>query len=47
MARASKILPHAEKTAIPDCGRFLQEDKPKLVAELLGTFFSESAAKSG
>ena len=40
MARAAKILPRAEVTAIPDCGHFLQEDRPDEVATLLGEFFA-------
>ncbi len=39
MARVAELLPHAAVTALPDCGHFLQEDRPEEVAELLAAFF--------
>jgi len=39
MARVQRDLPHAEVTALPDCGHFLQEDAPDRVGELLAAFF--------
>jgi len=38
--RVSKDIPHADVTALPHCGHFLQEDDPKQVGELLAEFFS-------
>jgi pimeloyl-ACP methyl ester carboxylesterase len=38
--RASKDLPQAEVTALPNCGHFLQEDDPERVGELLAEFFA-------
>lgn len=40
MARLAADVPHAEITAIPDCGHFLQEDAPDLVAQHLASFFT-------
>lgn len=40
MARVAGDVPHAEITAIPDCGHFLHEDAPDLVAQLLASFFA-------
>ncbi len=40
MARVAKILPHAEVSSIPDCGHFLQEDRPDEVAIALAEFFA-------
>jgi pimeloyl-ACP methyl ester carboxylesterase len=40
MRRVAADLPHAEVTAFPECGHFLQEDTPGQVGELLGRFFS-------
>ena len=37
--RAAKDIPHAEVTALPNCGHFLQEDDPEQVGELLAEFF--------
>ncbi|MEQ9365365.1 MAG: alpha/beta fold hydrolase [Leptospirales bacterium] len=37
--RLQADLPHAEITALPDCGHFLQEDQPDVVGELLADFF--------
>lgn len=39
MARLQRDLPHAEVTALPDCGHFLQEEQPGLVGDLLARFF--------
>ena len=38
--RLSSDLPHAEITALPECGHFLQEEAPAEVGALLATFFS-------
>lgn len=40
MARVAKLLPHAELSSIPDCGHFLQEDRPDEVARSLAEFFA-------
>lgn len=40
MRRVKEHLPHAELTAIPNCGHFLQEDRPDEVATLLSAFLS-------
>lgn len=40
MARVAQDLPHAEVTALPDCGHFLQEERPDEVGQLLAEFFS-------
>lgn len=40
MARVSKDVPHAEITALPDCGHFIQEEAPERVGELLAEFFA-------
>lgn len=42
MQRLAKILPQAEVSSIPDCGHFLQEDRPDEVAEALATFFAST-----
>lgn len=39
MARVRRDLPHAQVTALPDCGHFLQEEAPDQVGELLAEFF--------
>jgi pimeloyl-ACP methyl ester carboxylesterase len=41
MARLAIDVPHAEVTAIPDCGHFLQEEAPELVGQLLAEFFRQ------
>jgi pimeloyl-ACP methyl ester carboxylesterase len=43
MARVCADLPHAELTALPDCGHFLQEDAPERVGELLAEFFGRDS----
>ena len=35
----ARDLPHAEVTALPDCGHFLQEERPQQLGELLAAFF--------
>jgi pimeloyl-ACP methyl ester carboxylesterase len=40
MARVRRDLPHAELTALPECGHFLQEEAPERVGELLARFFA-------
>ena len=40
MARVKVDLPHAEVTALPGCGHFLQEDDPEQVGVLLAEFFT-------
>jgi len=40
MAKVKRDIPHAEVTALPDCGHFLQEDDPERVGELLAEFFA-------
>jgi pimeloyl-ACP methyl ester carboxylesterase len=40
MARVKRDLPHAEVTALPACGHFLQEEAPAEVGELLARFFA-------
>lgn len=43
MARLAALLPQANKSAIPDCGHFLQEDRPDEVADALAEFFAGDA----
>lgn len=45
MARLAADVPHAEITAIPDCGHFLQEEAPALVADLLASFLAPQEAE--
>jgi haloalkane dehalogenase len=40
MRKVKRDIPHAEVTALPDCGHFLQEDDPERVAALLAEFFA-------
>ena len=40
MRKVKRDIPHAEVTALPDCGHFLQEDDPETVGRLLAEFFS-------
>jgi pimeloyl-ACP methyl ester carboxylesterase len=40
MTRARRELPHAELTALPRCGHFLQEEIPDELGELLAEFFA-------
>ncbi len=39
MARVRKDLPQAELTSLPDCGHFLQEERPEEIGRLLADFF--------
>ncbi len=41
MRRVARDLPQAEVTAIPDCGHFLQEERPDEVGRLLADFLGE------
>jgi haloalkane dehalogenase len=40
MARVKRDLPHAEVTALANCGHFLQEEEPERVGDLLAAFFA-------
>jgi pimeloyl-ACP methyl ester carboxylesterase len=40
VARVQRDVPHAEVTALPYCGHFLQEEAPHEVGEMLAGFFS-------
>ena len=40
MQRIKNDLPHAELTALPNCGHFLQEDEPEQISRLLAEFFT-------
>jgi haloalkane dehalogenase len=40
MTRLAADVPQTEVTAIPNCGHFLQEEQPELVAQLLAAFFA-------
>ncbi len=40
MAKVKRDIPHAEVTALPNCGHFLQEDDPGQVGALLAEFFA-------
>ncbi len=42
MRRVKDMLPHAELSSIPDCGHFLQEDRPDEVARALAEFLSQA-----
>jgi haloalkane dehalogenase len=42
MQRVRRDLPHAQVTALPNCGHFLQEDSPDEVGQLLAAFFKEA-----
>lgn len=42
MHRVQKDLPQTEVTALPDCGHFLQEDRPLVVGQMLAEFFRNS-----
>lgn len=39
MRRVQSDVPHAEITALPDCGHFLQEERPEHIGRLLAEFF--------
>jgi haloalkane dehalogenase len=40
MARVKRDVPHAEVTALPNCGHFLQEEEPAAIGEELARFFA-------
>jgi haloalkane dehalogenase len=40
MGKVKRDIPHADVTALPDCGHFLQEDDPERVGTLLAEFFA-------
>ena len=44
MARAQRDLPQAKVTAIPNCGHFLQEDRPDEMGQILAAFFAPDGA---
>ena len=46
MARLQRDVPHAEVTALADCGHFLQEERPDEVGRLLAAFVASFAAAS-
>lgn len=39
MDRVQAVLPKAQRQSIPECGHFLQEDRPAEVARAIGDFF--------
>jgi len=39
-ARVKKDIPHAEITALPGCGHFLQEEEPEEIGRMLADFFA-------
>jgi haloalkane dehalogenase len=43
MARVKRDVPHAEVTALPGSGHFLQEEEPAEIGELLADFFAGPA----
>ena len=43
--RLKADLPQAEVTALPDCGHFLQEDDPALVARMIDEFLVDAEAR--
>ena len=40
MRQVARDLPQTEVTALPDCGHFLQEDRPEELARLLADFLA-------
>jgi len=44
MRRVAQDLPQAEVTALPDCGHFLQEDRPEQIGELLAEFLARAGS---
>jgi pimeloyl-ACP methyl ester carboxylesterase len=44
MQRVKRDVPHAEITALDDCGHFLQEERGAEVGELFAAFLSEKSA---
>lgn len=47
VARLERDVAHAEVTALPDCGHFLQEERPREVGELLAAFFAPPSSPEG
>ncbi len=43
MKRIQQDLPQAKLTALPECGHFLQEDKPDEIAKLVSNFIQETS----
>ena len=46
MARIGRDVPQAERTSLPGCGHFLQEDDPDTVGRLLAAFLRQPLATS-
>jgi len=44
MRRVAGDLPQAEVTVLPDCGHFLQEERPDEIGRLLADFFQQASA---
>jgi pimeloyl-ACP methyl ester carboxylesterase len=42
MKRVGRDVKHAQITALPGCGHFLQEDRPEAVATILSEFFARA-----
>jgi haloalkane dehalogenase len=46
VARVKQDVPHAEVTALPECGHFLQEERPEEIGRMLADFFSEERERA-